>query len=212
MKLRRDLPVLTHKFRWWLSVNSGKMASVITHVFNPALIAAFTFLTLLYPYNSSSPILVEISLTFGTIIPLATVYVMSKRGMISDFLVANKDERAKPFAGAILSYVLGSLALWSLRAPKLATALMLCYAGNTIIMMLITRLWKISVHASGIAGPTTALIEAFGAWVSILFLLLIPVGWARIRLKAHTPSQILAGALVTIIATWLQFGIYLAVL
>jgi len=193
-------------------MDSGRAASVITHVFNPALVAAFTFLALLYPFNSSSPMFVGISLTFGTVIPLAIVYLMSKRGMVSDFLVSNKDERTKPFAGAILSYATGSLALWLFQAPKLATALMLCYAGNTIIMTLITRLWKISVHASGIAGPTTALIEGFGPWASILFLLLIPVGWARIRLKAHTPSQILAGALVTIVATWLQFSIYLAVL
>ena len=193
-------------------MDSGRTASIITHVFNPALVAAFTFLALLYPFNSSSPMFVGISLTFGTFIPLITIYLMSKRGMISDFLVSNKHERTKPFAVATLSYAIGSLALWLVQAPKLATALMLCYAGNTIIMMLITRLWKISVHASGIAGPTTALIEGFGAWASILFLLLIPVGWARIRLKAHTPSQVLAGAFVTIIATWLQLTIYSVVL
>jgi membrane-associated phospholipid phosphatase len=89
---------------------------------------------------------------------------------------------------------------------------MLCYAGNTLVMMLITRRWKISVHASGIAGPTTVLTESLGLWASVFFALLLPVGWARIRLKAHTPTQVLFGALVTIAATWLQLKIYLAVL
>ena len=193
-------------------MTSVKAAAVVTHVFNPTVVAAFTFLLLLCWHNAASPPLVVVSLTFGTFVPLAIIYLLSKRGLISDFFVSEKKERAKPFAGAILSYLTGSLTLWLLRAPPIVTALMLCYAGNTLLMMLITRRWKISVHASGIAGPTTVLIESLGGWASIFFALLIPVAWARIRLKAHTPTQILAGALVTIAATWVQLKIYLAVL
>jgi membrane-associated phospholipid phosphatase len=99
-----------------------------------------------------------------------------------------------------------------MKAPAMVTALMLCYAGNTLVMMLITRRWKISIHASGIAGPTTALIASLGIWASIFFVLLVPVGWARIKLKAHTPTQLLAGALVTVPLTWIQLRIYLAIL
>jgi len=106
----------------------------------------------------------------------------------------------------------GGLTLWLLKAPPMITALILCYAGNTLVMMTITIRWKISVHASGITGPATVLIEGLGAWGGLFFLLLFPVAWARIRLKAHTPMQILAGALVTIVATWIQLKIYLPLL
>jgi len=191
---------------------SVKLAAVITHVFNPPVVAAFTFLILLYSQSSISLPFVAVSLTFGTLVPLAVIFLLLKRGVVSDFFVSEKKERAKPFAGAILSYIIGSLMLWWLRAPLIVTASMLCYAGNTVLMMLITRQWKISVHASGITGPTTVLIESIGVWVSIFFALLIPVGWARIKMKAHTPTQIIAGALVTIVSTWLQLKIYLAVL
>lgn len=192
-------------------MNSVRAAKIVTHVLNPAVIAAFTFLVLLYPRNIVSPQFVT-SLIFGTFIPLAMIILLSKRGLISDFYVSEKKERTTPFAGAISSYLAGGLTLWLLRASPIVTALMLCYAGNTIVMMCITRRWKISVHASGIAGPTTVLLEGLGACASIFFALLIPVAWARIRLKAHTPTQILAGALVTIAATWIQLRIYLAVL
>ena len=201
-----------HIFEKWFSMRSESAAKIITHISNPALVAAITFLTLLNSYNLATPLLVGVSWTFSTFVPLAIVYLMTKRGLVSDFLVTEKKERAKPFAGAILSYIVGSLALWSLGAPKIVTSLMLCYAGNTVIMMLVTLRWKISIHASGIAGPTTFMTESFGAWVSAFLLLLIPVGWARIRLRAHTPAQIIAGALVTIASTWLQLIIYLAVL
>jgi membrane-associated phospholipid phosphatase len=191
---------------------SVRLAAVITHVFNPPVVAAFTFLILLYSRSSISPPFVAVSLTFGTFVPLAVIYLLLKRGVVSDFSVSEKKERAKPFAGAVSSYIIGSLMLWWLGAPLIVTALMLCYAGNTVLMMLITRHWKISVHTSGIAGPTTVLIENLGVWVSILFALLIPVGWARIKMKAHTPTQVVAGALVTIASTWLQLKIYLALL
>jgi membrane-associated phospholipid phosphatase len=140
------------------------------------------------------------------------MHQFSKRGLISDFYVSEKEQRAKPFAGAIASYVVGSVALLLVRAPTLVTGLMLCYAGNTVIMMLITLRWKISVHASGIACPTTVLVYGTGAWAAVFFALLLPVGWARIRLKAHTSWQMLAGALVTIVATWIQLWIYLSIL
>jgi membrane-associated phospholipid phosphatase len=193
-------------------MNSARAASIISLVSNPAVVAAFAFLTLLYAYNIASPPFVGISLTFGTFIPLLIIYLLSRRGLISDFFVSEREERAKPFTGAIASYLVGSLALLLVGAPIIVTALMLCYAGNTLVMMLITRVWKISVHASGIAGPTTALIISLGTWASVFFALLLPVGWARMKLGAHTPTQMVAGALVTIVITWLQLRIYLAIL
>jgi len=70
-------------------MTSEKAASLVTLVFNPAVVAAFTFLILLYSQNIASPLLVGISLTFGTFVPL----------VMMDFYVSEKEQRAKPFAG-----------------------------------------------------------------------------------------------------------------
>jgi len=191
-----------------------KAASVISLVFNPAVTAAFTFLILLYPLQSVQPFLLLMAtcITFGTMVPLAMMYQLTKRGVISDFNVSERLERTRPFLGASASYLAGSGVLLLLRAPTIIITLMLCYAGNTLIMLLITLRWKISIHASGIAGPTTALVYGIGAWAAVFFLLLIPVGWARVQLKAHTPWQIFAGALLTAIVKWLQLRIYFSIL
>jgi membrane-associated phospholipid phosphatase len=85
---------------------------------------------------------------------------------------------------------------------------MLCYCGNTVIMMLISLKWKISIHASGIAGPLTALVFSLGVIAVTFLLLVVPVAWARLTLKAHTPMQVIVGALLTILITWVQLGIY----
>jgi membrane-associated phospholipid phosphatase len=191
-----------------------KSASVISLVFNPAVTAAFTFLILLYPLQSIQTFLLLMAtcIAFGTMVPLVMMYQLTKRGLISDFNVSERQQRTRPFVGAAVSYLAGSGVLLLLNAPTIIIALMLCYACNTLIMLLITLRWKISIHASGIAGPTTALVYSIGAWAAVFFILLIPVGWARVRLKAHTPWQVFAGALVTAIVTWLQLKIYFSIL
>ncbi|MGD0423530.1 MAG: hypothetical protein ABSA92_08750 [Candidatus Bathyarchaeia archaeon] len=193
------------------SVNS---ASVISAIFNPAVTAAFTFLILLYPMQSIQTFLMLMAtcVTFGTMIPLVMMLQLTKSGVISDFNVSERKERTRPFVGAAASYLAGGGVLLLMKAPIIIIALMLCYAGNTVIMLLITLRWKISIHASGVAGPTTALVYSIGTWAAVFFILLIPVGWARMQLKAHTPWQILVGALVTAIATWLQLIIYFSIL
>ena len=193
------------------SVNS---ASVISLMFNPAVTAAFTFLILLYPLQSIQTFLMLMGtcVTFGTMVPLVMMLQLTKSGVISDFNVSERKERTRPFLGAAASYLAGGGVLLFMKAPIIIIALMFCYAGNTVIMLFITFRWKISVHASGVAGPTTALVYSVGTWTAVFFILLIPVGWARMRLRAHTPWQILAGALVTAVATWLQLIIYFAIL
>jgi hypothetical protein len=39
-------------------------------------------------------------------------------------------------------------------------------------------------------------------------LLLLPVAWARLELKAHNKKQIAAGAVLSSILTWVQMAFY----
>lgn len=183
-----------------------KLVSVI---FNAPIMASVAFLLLLV-FGEGLDLLVSIiAVIFGTVLPLSFIYYLSKLRMIPDFHVSRKESRGVPFLGAIFSYLLGSICLGLLKAPIIVTALMLCYLGNSVIMMAISTKWKISIHASGITGPATVLLYSFG-WVALsMFLLVIPVGWARIRTGAHTMNQFLAGALLTIPMTWVQLLLYL---
>jgi membrane-associated phospholipid phosphatase len=186
------------------------LAELLTFIFNPPIVAAPAFLYLILLQKPADPLTVAaVSLLFGALIPLSIVYGLSKRRIIPDLWASQRETRVIPFAGAICSYFLGSAVLMAEESPAIITALMLCYVGNTVIMMLISLKWKISVHASGIAGPITTLIYALGVTALPPLFLVVPVGWARIRLKAHTLAQVAAGALLTILATWIQMSIYL---
>jgi membrane-associated phospholipid phosphatase len=190
-------------------MNRKSLAEILSLVFNPPIVATPTFLVLILLQKSENPILLFlITMTFGTIVPLIVVVGLTKHGTIPDIWASKRETRFVPFSGAIGSYLLGSLVLVALRSPALITAMMLCYGGNTVIMMLISLKWKISIHATGIAGPLTALVFALGIIAVPLLLLILPVGWARLTLKAHTPMQVIAGALLTVLITWVQLGFY----
>lgn len=186
------------------------LAEGISLLMNAPIFAFITFLLLLLSIRTPNfPAILTTVLLFGTIGPLILVYLLSRRGIIPDYYASERETRTVPFFGAALSYLLGALILSSLTAPLIITALMLCYGVNTFIMMIINLKWKISIHASGITGPATFLFYSFGLIAIPFFLLVLPVGWARLRLRAHTPAQVLAGALLTIAITWLQLMTYL---
>lgn len=56
----------------------------------------------------------------------------------------------------------------------------------------------------GASGPFAALVFVFGMPALPFIILLIFIGWARIKLECHTLSQVLAGALIAFISTYAQ--------
>ena len=60
----------------------------------------------------------------------------------------------------------------------------------------VTDAWKISVHVAGLAGALAVVTVLNGPWglggIPVLALL----GWAGVRLGAHSLAQVLAGAVV----------------
>ncbi|OGD44799.1 hypothetical protein A3K69_02440 [Candidatus Bathyarchaeota archaeon RBG_16_57_9] len=186
-----------------------KLAEYVSAVMNAPLITMLTFIPLVYRFGYGSTVqLLAITSFFGCFLPLITVVYMLKRGIISDFYANDRDERLLPFMATIFSYTVGTVALMAVGAPEQIIALMACYLVNGVVLLLITTKWKISIHASGIASPVTALVYLLGTRLLPLFILFLPIAWARVELKAHDKKQVTAGAIISSVLTWLQMAIY----
>ena len=176
---------------------------------NAPLIAILTFVPLILSQRHESQMfLIGITTLFGAILPLSSTYYLVRKGIIPDIYASDRASRTEPFLWAMASYLLGVTALLYLEAPFVVTALMACYFVNAITMLLITLSWKISIHAVGVTGPITALVFQLGTTMIPFFLLMLPVAWARIELKAHNARQIIAGAVLSTILTWFQMAFY----
>jgi hypothetical protein len=164
-------------------------------------IPTFLILCLLLEKNNFLEIAI-ICLFFGTIIPILVLFIWTKLKKIDrDFTI--KEDRNRPLLMAAIIYFIGALILWLFQANPLITAIMLCYGTNTIIVFIINLKWKISVHAMGITGPTTALMFA-NPWFFIFGLIGPLVMWSRLTLKKHTVGQLLAGSFFGYMLTAIQ--------
>jgi membrane-associated phospholipid phosphatase len=187
-----------------------KLASRLSVALNAPLITLVTFIPLIFLYGfDHASILIAITSLFGCVLPLVMIFGLLKLKIIKDFYAYDKKTRFIPFLWTALFYLLGVISLILVSSPPAVTALMACYFVNGIILMLITFKWKISIHASGITSPFTALVYLLGGVMLPLLLVVIPVGWARVELKAHTKMQVTAGAVLSGLLTWVQMSFYL---
>ena len=115
-----------------------------------------------------------------------------------------KEERTAPFLISGIFYIIGLIILITQHIDVISIAFWFCYISNILIVVLINKYWKISVHALGASGALAALFFAAGPSGLIFFFIPVLVGWSRVKLRFHTLSQVLAGAALGFCSVYLQ--------
>ena len=146
--------------------------------------------------------LFSISVLFASAFPTLFIWSLARVGRVSGLYVPKREERTLPLAGALASYTVGVACLYVADAPPDITGMMLAYSLNALVALIISQFWKISLHAAGITGPVTALVYSLGSCLAFLYLLVLPVGWSRVKLGDHDAEQVIGGALLMIPLTW----------
>ncbi|WP_405267862.1 hypothetical protein [Methanobrevibacter sp.] len=149
-----------------------------------------------------------ISLVFASVLPMAIILHWVKK-LDTDSDISNREDRFTPLIVGIVSYFIGFLVSLFLGIDHFLTALLLCYAVNTGVVLLITFKWKISVHTTGLSGPVGALILLLGP-IGALFGILYPILiWSRVTLEKHTMAQAVAGGVQGFFLTVLEMYLYI---
>ena len=202
-----------------------KIADTISVFTNPPIITIPLFLliciilassgtpfTSSFNFNWSQFIITEmISLVFASILPMAIILYWAKK-LNTDKDISNREDRFIPLIVGVVSYLIGFIISLILGVSNFLTVLILCYAVNTFIVMLITVKWKISIHTTGLTGPVATLIMLLGP-IGALFGLLYPILiWSRFTLKKHTMAQAIAGGVFGLVMTVLEAYLYMNLL
>lgn len=187
----------------------NRFAEFVSNFTHPPFLSIPTFIVLnlflLDPHNFF--VITGICVFFAAILPVGILIFWAKTITKDELDFPIKEDRRYPLLIVILSYLIGTVILFTLHAPPMATSLMFCYFSNTLVVFFINLYWKISIHSMGIAGPTTALFIVFGFFGSILAWLIPVVMWSRVYLKRHTMSQVIAGASLGFVFTGIQIKI-----
>jgi membrane-associated phospholipid phosphatase len=139
--------------------------------------------------------------------PLIYVLWLVHKGTLKDIYMPQREARFWPLTVLLiwLLVCLGLIHYW--QVPVIVEIFVLATTVLVGVLGLITLFWKISFHGATItaAVTTTVMLAGYSAWPVIL---LVPlVGWARIRLKRHTPRQVIYGSLVgAVIAMVLSYS------
>ncbi len=148
-----------------------------------------------------------LSITFGITLPTVYIIFLFRRNRVTDLHISVREQRTLPYLVSIGFYLLGFVLIYLFIGPGVLAAAMLVNVIIGISMALINLKWKISAHAIGIANPLALLTLLFGPVILPLYLLIPLISWARVKVKAHTLAQVVAGTLLGFILTLLQFAL-----
>tara|TARA_X000000368_G_C23020658_1_gene707803 strand:- start:888 stop:1292 length:405 start_codon:yes stop_codon:yes gene_type:complete len=129
---------------------------------------------------------------------------LKHKKLISDIDASKKDERLLPLAFGALFFLIGFIILKKLNSPLIIQGMMFCSIINTIIVWLITRKWKISIHLITLSWSFAIFLYTGFIELIIMIIATLLVSYARYILKAHTPGQLIAGLLLGLISTYTQ--------
>ncbi|MBL7892668.1 MAG: phosphatase PAP2 family protein [Bacteroidia bacterium] len=197
------------------------LAKTISYVFHPLLIPT---IGLWFIFNSRSYIsfiitpelqnalyVVVFIATF--VFPVLSSILLLIMGRIKSLEMESPEERRIPYLLTAIYYSLGYYMLTTkVPLPEQINLILLGANISVVLTMLINIKWKISAHTIGIGGLIGTLL-GFGHQLQVnvinelilAFLIAGLIGYARLRLHAHTQSQVYVGYLVGFLCEFLLF-------
>lgn len=129
-------------------------------------------------------------------LPYAIMMLGIRRGHLGDRHLSKRQERPVMMVIGLVSVTIGLLLTWWLGAPRALFALVAAMVAGVAVALAITIFWKISIHTACAAGTLAILVLEFGPAMWALLPLVAAIAWARVALRDHSSSQVIAGGVV----------------
>ncbi|MFD9948781.1 phosphatase PAP2 family protein [Nonomuraea sp. NPDC059023] len=144
-------------------------------------------------------------------IPGLVIWAGVKSGRFVDRHVTDRAQRPW-LIGVIVALVVLALALLVvLGAPRVMVACVAIMLATLAVLGPITLFWKISFHTAVAAG-SVVMVAAVLPPLPVFMVggaLVAAIGWSRVTIQDHTPTQVTAGAMAGAAATWATLALLL---
>lgn len=175
----------------------ARLARLVTEVLAPAPVA--TVLLFVVAWHSTYSIGKAlawggVAALFATLIPVLYLIRGVRRRQFTDRHVRIREQRPVAFLVGLASLLVGLALMVLLGAPRELVALVAAMGVGLIVSMLVTLIWKISVHVAVVAGAVVILVLVFGPVLLVLAPVVALVGWTRVEVGDHSPAQAIAGS------------------
>ena len=109
-----------------------------------------------------------LAVTNNVMLPLALAAVLWSRGAITTFNARDRNERVMLLTFALLMYTLSAGLLMKMQVPLLFRAYFISLAVVTLITLIITSFYMISLHAAGIGGLIALIVFMILLYLSLI--------------------------------------------
>lgn len=186
-----------------------RLAKIVTEVLSPATIVVL--LPFAVAWNATGHALLATVLwslvvaVFFSVLPMVFIVRGARRGKWDGHWVRERERRAVPLLMCLLSAVVGLVILLVGAAPRDVVALAWSMIAVLAVCVVITKWWKVSLHAT-VAGGAVATVVLIYGWAMVALVPLVAlVAWARVRVSDHTVAQVVVGAFLGPVAGGVVF-------
>jgi membrane-associated phospholipid phosphatase len=177
-----------------------RVARVVTEVLSPALVVpalAFAVTWSATGHDVLGTLGWGLLVTgFYCVIPMAIVVRGARGGRWDGHWVRERERRLVPFLQILVSTLAGLAVMLAGGAPRDVLALSWSMVATLLACLVITRWWKVSVHATVAGGAAGTIVLLYGPWYLLLLAVLALVCWSRVVVEDHTVAQVLVGAVL----------------
>jgi len=172
------------------------------------------YISTFIPLNAKL-LIIGITFIFTFILPAINTLILLKLGRINSFEMETSRERVLPYLSTFMYYLALFYLFYSAQFSPIFIILILGAALSVLMTLIINFKWKVSAHAVGIGGIIGAAMGIslrlmIDLQLIILLALMIGglIGFARLRLNAHTPAQVYAGYLTGFLTQFILMIVY----
>ncbi|HEY7592335.1 MAG TPA: hypothetical protein VH969_04215 [Actinophytocola sp.] len=183
-----------------MDITARRTALVVTELLSPAVVAVALPLAVAWHatgYDVPATLgWIAVVAIFFCVLPMAFLVHGARRGRWDGHWVRDRAHRTVPLLVCLASALAGMVVMLVAGAPRELVALAWAMIITLAVCLVITRWWKVSVHATVAGGAVAMLSFVYGPWFLLLALLVALVCWARVAVADHTATQVAVGALL----------------
>ena len=184
-----------------------RLAAIITELSSPAVcvVIGLVVVTWTSATDGSATAWAALAILLCAGVPMAYIAKGVKAGKWSDHHVSRREQRTTPLLVGLGSVAIASGLLILVNAPRPLIALVLSQLTGLLVVLAITRFWKVSIHCATAGGLLGVLVVMFGPWALLGIVPLAAIAWSRVILDAHTWMQVSVGAGLGFLIGWALF-------
>lgn len=133
---------------------------------------------------------------FAGALPYAILILGVRRGRLGDRHLTKREERPLMMLIGLVSVVTGFVVMRATAAPAELFALVVAMVAGAAVALAVSIWWKISIHTACVSGSVAVLAMLVHPAMLALAPLVFLTGWARVILRDHSLSQVVAGGVV----------------